>query len=547
MTDWFPKRTFGVLPDDAARRWGARDALVFRDRRWTFQQFSEEVDRVAKGLLALGVAPGDKVGLWMLNSPEWIFSMFAAAKVGGVLVPINSRLRSADVGYIVKQSDCSTLISIDRSGPIDYLGMIREMVSPDGPVDGEDISTAGLPALKRILLSGAAEHEGTTNWPALLAAGERVSDAALAERAAAVDPDDVVFIMYTSGTTGFPKGAMHGHIYIRLVTDQCNRMAVVPQDVILTNSPLFHGLALCYGPLTSLSAGARQVLTEAFDPDESLDLVEREGVTLMHGFDFTFKALLNAQARRPRNVSTLRTGIVGTGMASATPVAYRVAETFLQPTSAYGSTELGIGCVQAFLTATPLQQCESSGYPLPDIEVRIVGLPANTPGEIQVRGYILTRGYYKRPEATAEAIDADGWFHSGDMGEIWDDGYMRLIGRYKDILKVGGENVDPIEVEKFLLEYPGVQQVAVVGYPDRKLTEVGVAFVIPNPGVRLDLDALLTHCKGKIASYKIPRRFLVVDAFPLTGSGKVQKFKLRDQAREQLGGFAPGEPPSIGV
>lgn len=304
--------------------------------------------------------------------------------------------------------------------------------------------------------------------------------------------------------------------------------------------PLFHLFAFSEGMLTSMVTGARQVLTEGFDPAESLDLIERERATVLHGFDTHYKDLLEVQERHPRDVSSVRTGILAAGMQSSTAIARRARELLGRFVSGYGMSEIGVGVAIGALDSTPEQSCEASGYPAPGYEVRIVDpgtgreQPAGVPGEIFARGYSLMRGYYNRPEATAAAIDADGWLHTGDMGLLRADGHLRFMGRYKDMLKVGGENVDPMEVEAFLMAHPGITLAAVVGYPDARLSEVGVAFVRREPGRPLTVDEVLAHCRGRIARFKIPRHVIFVDEFPMTSSGKIQKAKLREEALRQL-------------
>jgi fatty-acyl-CoA synthase len=535
MDDRAEKRTLGGLPAEAARRWGAREAICFEERRITFAEVAAGVDRVARGLIALGIRPGDKVALWMLNRPEWIEAAFAVMKIGAVLVPINTRLRTEDVAYVLDQSDSVALILAERSGPIDYLGMVRELVPLGVPAE-----RTRLPRLRHLVLWSDEARAGTVAWAQVGADGERVAAAALAARADAVDPRDLAFFMYTSGTTGFPKGAMHAHALIRNVTDRAFRLAITPADTIMMYLPLFHLFAFSEGMLTSMVSGARQVLTASFDAAESLDLVERERATVLHGFDTHYKELLEEQERHPRDVSSVRTGLLAAGMQSSTPIARRARELLGHFVSGYGMSEIGVGVAIGALDSTPEQCCEASGYPAPGYEVRIVApetgreQPAGGAGEILARGYSLMRGYYKRPEATAAAIDADGWLHTGDMGLLRPDGHLRFLGRYKDMLKVGGENVDPMEVEAFLMAHPGINLAAVVGYPDARLSEVGVAFVRREPGRSLTAEDVLAHCHGRIASFKIPRHVLFVEEFPMTSSGKIQKAALREQALRQL-------------
>jgi fatty-acyl-CoA synthase len=529
-SDWFEKGTLGSLPGRAARRWGPREALCFKGRRLTFADLAAGVDRVARGLMALGIRPGDKVALWMLNRPEWIEAAFAVMRIGAVLVPVNTRLRTEDVAYILDQSDSEALILMDRSGPVDYLGMVRQL-RPAGAAP----SATRLPGLRHLVVLGEPSAD-TVSWPALLARGAAVDEAALAARACGVDPDHLAFLMYTSGTTGFPKGVMHAHALIRNVTDRAFRLAITEHDVIMMYLPLFHLFAFSEGMLTSMLTGARQVLTESFDPDESLDLIAGERATVLHGFDTHYRELAEAHARRPRDVSSVRTGILAAGMSSSVPVARRARALFGPLVSGFGMSEIGVGVSIGALDSTEEQCCEASGYPAPGYEIRIVDpatgadAPAGAPGEILVRGYTLTRGYYEKPEATAAAIDADGWLHTGDMGLLRADGHLRFMGRYKDMLKIGGENVDPMEVEAFLMGHPAIDLAAVVSYPDGRLAEVAVAFVRRQPDAALTEDEVLAHCRGRIASFKIPRHVFFVDDFPMTGSGKIQKVRLRDEA-----------------
>ncbi len=534
-SEWFEKITMGALPERAARHWGAREALSFKGRRWTFAEVAAGVDRVARGLIALGVEPGDKVALWMLNRPEWIEIAFAVMKVGAVLVPINTRLRTDDVAYILDQSDSTTLILAERSGPVDYLGMVREL-QPVGAAPGAN----RLPKLRRIVLLGDDRRPETVAWADLLERASGADERALARRAATVDPEDLAFLMYTSGTTGFPKGVMHGHRMIRNVTDRAFRLAITERDAMMMYLPLFHLFAFSEGMLTSMVSGARLILTETFDPAESLELIARERATMLHGFDLHFKELCEAHERQPRDVSSVRTGILAAGMSSSVPIARRARKLFGPLISGYGMSEFGVGVAIGALDSTEEQSCEASGYPAPGYEIRVVDpatgrdQPVGTPGEILVRGYTLMRGYYNKPEATAAAIDGDGFMHTGDMGVFRADGHLRFMGRYKDMLKIGGENVDPMEVEAYLMSHPGIDLAAVVAYPDARLSEVGVAFVRRAPGAAVTEDDVLAHCRGRIASFKIPRRVVFVDDFPMTSSGKIQKVTLREEALRRL-------------
>lgn len=541
---WAAGLTFGELPGEAARRFGDREALLFRDRRYSFRQISQEVDRLARGFIHIGVAPGERVCLWLTNCPEWIFAMFALAKIGAVHVPVNTRFRVADLEYVLAQSEAATLITHDVSGPVDYLAMARELLPAPRDPANRLVRSAAAPAMRRLVITSDRRHPGAYTWPDVLDGAGHVDEAALRARAAAVRPTDTVFIMYTSGTTGFPKGVMRDHSLLRSMLDRHERLGITERDVIINYLPLFHIFGYVDGPLSTLIGGHRQVLTETFDADAALDLVEREGGTLLHGFETHMKALADAQEARPRTLSTLRTGILAVGMASAVPTAYRARRLLapLRHLTAYGITEVGANVAMSDLDATDEQACETSGRACPGFELRVVDpetgrdRPVGVPGELWVRARYMMQGYYGKPEETARALDADGWFHTGDMALVRPDGYMRLIGRYKDMLKVGGENVDPMEVEGHLLRHPAVRQVAVVGYPDARLTEVAVAFVIPKDGAAITAEALIAACRGRIASFKIPRHVFLVEDLPTTASGKIRKVDLREQALRLLGG-----------
>ena len=540
MTDWYPKKRFGDLPRDMARRFPDREALVFKNERYTFAELGSEIDRAAKALMALGVERGDHVSLWLNNRSEWVFLMYALATVGAVQVPVNTRFRTNDLDYVLRQSDSAMLITHDTSGPIDYLDMVRQVV--DLPGEGNAVADASFPELGRVVIVGDGEYPGTASWSAALSAAETISDADLAARADAVDPDDPVFMMYTSGTTGFPKGVLHDHRLIRNVEERAFRMAVTENDTIMSYLPLFHAFGYSEAAMMSMATGARQVLTETFDPDEALDLIERERATIAHGFEAHMQMLCDAQEAKPRDLSSLRTGLFAAGMHSATPVARRGERVMapLKALSAYGMTEVWVGAALSALDDDPPHRLETSGYPAPGYEFKVVNpdtgeqLPDGAPGELRVKSYALMKGYYKKPKETAESYDADGWFCTGDMAERHADGYIRFLGRFKDMLKVGGENVDPMEVEGLLLEHPAVQQVAVVGLPDRRLSEVPVAFVERKPDADIEADDILAYCRGKVASFKIPRHAIFIDEFPMTASGKIRKVELREKAKQLL-------------
>ncbi|MGH7786662.1 MAG: AMP-binding protein, partial [Candidatus Binatia bacterium] len=519
--------------------WGERSALTYEGRHWSFVELRDEVDRAAQGLIAAGIGAGEHVSLWLGNRPEFVFLFFAVAKIGAVLVPINTRFRTRDMGYIVTQSDSTTLIAAARGHGVDYLAMIEELLPGLRTQPAGGLAFDALPALRRVILLDETAVPGTQEWAALLAAGAAVSPAALRARSAAVDPDATVYIMYTSGTTGFPKGVMQSHNVVRNILDNASRLGITPNDVILDYLPLFHAFAVYKALLMSPATGARHVLVPAFEAGEVLRLIEAERATMINGFDTHYKDLLEHPSRPTRDLSSLRTGVCASGMRSSEPIARR-AQALMRTMTGYGMTEIGVGVTGSFLDTDEETRVTMSGWPLPGYEIKIVDptsgaeLPAGQVGEICVRGYQVMQGYYKKPRETAETVDPDGWLHTGDSGLLRADGCMRFLGRYKDLLKVGGENVDPTEVEGLLLDHPGINHVAVVGIPDPRLAEIPVAFVIPEPGAALTADDVLAACRGRIASFKIPRHVFLVASFPMTGSGKIQKYLLREDAVKRL-------------
>ncbi|MDH3680926.1 MAG: acyl--CoA ligase, partial [Acidimicrobiia bacterium] len=437
----------GDLPDRAARRWSDRPAIYFGDHVETHGELAAAVDRVAKGLLAIGVESGDHVAVWMTNRPEWIHVMYAIGKVGGCLVPLNTRYRADDMAYTVINSQSRVLITIDSSGPIDYAALLAESraeVEAAGHLDTIVMLGSGTPG------AGRATEIG---WDELLAAGDAVTDVALMERAASVDPDHLMMLAYTSGTTGNPKGVMHTHRPIRNVRERTMLLGHHRGDVHLNYLPLFHLYALSEIAIVSALTGSAQVLFDAFDPDDALDAIERHRATVIHGFDSHWGDLLAAQARRPRDVSSLRLGSLPAGMRSTVPIAREVQDVFCGTISGFGMSECWAFICCSHPTHSLEQRIEASGYPMDGVELEVrdpatgATLPPETPGQLYVRYYTVTQGYWADPDATAGAIDEEGWLDTGDMATIRPDGHVVFMGRYKDMLKVGGENLSPAEVE----------------------------------------------------------------------------------------------------
>jgi fatty-acyl-CoA synthase len=457
-------------------------------------------------------------------------------------VPVNTRFRTSDLDYVLRQSDSSTLITTDHAGPVGYLDMVRELIPDlDANPDANALQVEAFPELRRVITVCESAYPGTLRWRDVVASGAAVAPEALLARQRAVDPDDTMLIMYTSGTTGFPKGVMHSHNIQRNVIDEANRMAVRSTDTTLMYLPLFHAFGLYEGAMMLILTGSRQILMDVFDVGEALRLIESEQVTMIHGFDTHFQDLADHPDCERTDRSSLRVGILAAGLPSTEPVARRAQGRLGMTVSGWGMTEVGVGASLGYPTDSEDDRCAASGAPLPGYEFKIVDpdtgepVPYGTPGELCCRGYAVMQGYYKKPEETAKAIDAEGWLHSGDMATMREDGTLRFLGRYKEMLKVGGENVDPVEIEALLLAHPAVHQVKVVGVPDARLREVACACVVLKEGAQVEPDALLALCQGKIASFKIPRHVLFRKEYPMTSSGKVQKFRLSELCIEELG------------
>ena len=538
MAEWFEKRTLGNLLDLAVTLFGSKEALSFEGQRWSFVELRAKVDIVARGLIGMGIKPGDKICLWMTNCPEWVFVFFAAARIGAVLVPINTRFRVTDMEYVLRQSDSSTLIMMDGSGPVDYLGMLREVCPEIDSRCESELVTHKFPELKRVVVLGNNHPEGVVNWEDMLTGLSDPQEYAIAQTY--VQPDDTVLLMYTSGTTGFPKGVMHSHNIQRTLVDAASRMGVTSRDVILMYLPLFHCFGLYEGPIMSVVSGARMVLMSSFDPATVLDLIETENATVLNGFDTHFFDITSHPNINTTDKSSLRVALLAAGMASSESVAIRTQKDLCPTITAWGMTEVGVGATRSYLDSSVDDRCLASGHPLPGYEFKII--EPNTGevqsfgvlGELCVRGYSLMQGYYKKEQETNEVIDQDGWLHTGDVAVMREDLRMRFLGRYKDMLKVGGENVDPMEVEAYILSHPSVNKAQIIGVPDNRLSEVPCACIVLEKGHSLELDELDQFCRGQMASFKIPRQLILMDDFPMTSSGKVQKYRLRELADEYL-------------
>jgi fatty-acyl-CoA synthase len=546
MADNLLKTTIGDLLDRQAERFGERDALVHIEHgvRYTYAEFRAECDRVAKGLIALGVQKGEHIGIWATNYPEWVVAQFASAKIGAVLVTVNPAYRTYELEYLLKQSEVSTLLLIDSFKTSDYVAMINELIPELREAKSSDLNSAKFPSLKRLIFIGKQQHPGMIMWRDLARLGHDVSDDVLAQRQAACDPDDVINIQYTSGTTGFPKGAMLTHFNI--VADasyiaQCMRLT--EQDRLCIPVPFYHCFGCVLGTLCCMTCGAAMIIpAEYFDPLKTLAAVEQEACTALHGVPTMFIAELQHPEFSRFSFPALRTGIMA-GSPCPIEVMKQVVERMgaREITIAYGQTEASPVITQT-RTDDPIElRVSTVGRALPNVEVKIVEpetgqeVPRGVQGELCTRGFIVMKGYYNLPEATAKAIDEDGWLHTGDLAMMDEQGYCKITGRLKDMIIRGGENVYPREIEEFLYTNPKVADIQVVGVPDLKYGEEIMAWVKLMEGQTATAEEIREFCRGKIAHYKIPRYVKFVSEFPMTVSGKIQKYKMREVAIEELG------------
>ena len=537
--------TIGALLDRVAACWPDRPALVVRDQdiRWSYVEFQAEVDRIAAGLLALGLEPGDRIGIWSPNKAEWVVMQFASAKAGLILVNINPAYRLHEIDYALNKSGCKALVLARAFKSSDYLGMIRALAPELASARPGALQAAKLPTLRLVAVLGEADEAGMTTFAAIAAAGTDAARTRLAELAKALQFDDPINIQFTSGTTGNPKGAtLTHHNVVNNGFFIGEAMRLTEQDRLCIPVPFYHCFGMVLGNLACVTHGAAMVIpSEGFDPLTVLETVAAERCTGLHGVPTMFIAELGHPRFREFDISSLRTGIMA-GSPCPTEVMRRVvAEMHLKEiTIAYGMTETSPVSFQSS-TIDPLERRVSTvGRIHPHVEVKIVDLegrivPRGTPGELLTRGYSVMQGYWGDPEKTVEAIDAAGWMHTGDLATIDAEGYCNIVGRIKDMVIRGGENIYPREIEEFLYGHPKVQDVQVFGVPDVKFGEELCAWIRLKSGESATAEEIRLYCRDQIAHYKVPRHIRFVDAYPMTVTGKVQKYLMREAMAKELG------------
>ncbi|HZQ86057.1 MAG TPA: AMP-binding protein [Acidimicrobiales bacterium] len=519
--------TIGANFERTVARFPDREALVARHqgKRFTYAELNAAVDVVARGLLDLGIAKGDRVGIWSPNTYEWVLVQYATAKIGAILVNINPAYRTSEVAYALKQSGCRLLIAAPSFKTSDYEAMIEE-VRPD------------LPELETVILLESPE------WEALLAGAERVPVERLGEVSASLRPDDPINIQYTSGTTGFPKGATLSHKNILnngyFTAEGCG---YTENDRVCIPVPFYHCFGMVMGNLGSTTHGACMVIPEgAFDADAVLQTIEAERCTSLYGVPTMFIAELAHPKFADFDLSSLRTGIMAGSPCPVEVMKQVISSMHMDElTICYGMTETSPVSTQTGADDTIDKRVGTVGRVHPHVEVKVVDpatgetVERGVAGEFCTRGYSVMTGYWNDPERTAEAVDAGGWMHTGDLATMDDDGYLNIVGRIKDMIIRGGENVYPREIEEFLYTHPDIADVQVIGVPDPRFGEEIMAWVKVREGASLTEDDVKQFCKGKIAHYKVPRYVKFADDFPMTVTGKIQKFKMRETAMAELG------------
>jgi fatty-acyl-CoA synthase len=538
-------QTIGQFFDDACAKWAKRPALVVRHQkvRLSYGELREAVDKLAAGLLTLNLNPGDRIGIWSPNTSEWVLTQFASAKAGLILVNINPAYRIAELEYALNKVGCKALILAERFKTSDYVGMVRELAPELGHAQPGKLESARLPALRSVVLLGDSWHPGTFRFSEIMTRGGAPERKRIAELAPQLQFDEPINIQFTSGTTGFPKGAtLSHHNILNNGFFIGEAMRLTPEDRLCIPVPLYHCFGMVLGNLAALTHGACMVFPgEGFDPLATLQAVAEERCTALHGVPTMFIAQLDHAEFSRFDLSSLRTGIMAGSPCPIEVMKRAVGNMHLSEiTIAYGMTETSPVSFQSS-TADPLERRVSTvGRIQPHVEVKIVDLngrivPTGTPGELLTRGYCVMLGYWGDEERTREAIDAARWMHTGDLATIDAAGYCNIVGRIKDMVIRGGENVYPREIEEFLYRHPKIQDVQVIGVPDDRYGEEICAWVKLRPGVSATEEEIRALCHDQIAHYKVPRYIKFVDEFPMTVTGKIQKFIMRERTIAELG------------
>jgi len=537
--------TIGVLFDETAVRWGERPGLIVRQQgiRWTYRELKERIDAFAAGLLALGLSPGERVGIWSPNNSEWVITQFATAKAGLVLVNINPAYRIFELEYALNKVGCKALVSAGRFKTSDYVGMLRELMPEVERSAPGQLQAARVPALRTLICTGADEAAGFLRFEDALSMGGGRHREMLTELQSKLQFDDAINIQFTSGTTGAPKGATLTHHNILnngYFVGEAQRLT--DKDLVCIPVPLYHCFGMVLGNLACVTHGAAMVYPgEGFDPLATLETVSAERCTALYGVPTMFIAELEHPQFKHFDLTSLRTGIMAGSPCPIEVMRRCVSEMNMRDvTIAYGMTETSPVSTQTS-SDDPLERRVSTvGRVHPHVEIKIIDVdgrvvPSGTPGELCTRGYSVMLGYWDDADKTAQAIDRGRWMHTGDLATVDEEGYVNIVGRIKDMVIRGGENVYPREIEEFLFRHSKIEAVQVIGVPDPKYGEELCAWVKLKAGMTSTPSEIQEFCKGQIANYKIPRYIKFVDSFPMTVTGKVQKFIMREQTTNELG------------
>jgi fatty-acyl-CoA synthase len=537
--------TIGRAFDDTAQRFALRDALIvpLQQVRWSYAELKHRVDLLAAGLLSLGLKPGDRIGIWAPNCSEWAVTQFACAKAGLILVNINPAYRLSELEFCLKKVGCRALIAAERLKNSDYLSMLRALAPELDSCAVNNLTSARLPQLKLVIRLGRTRTAGCLNFEDVMQRSTASDRERLAQIAVELQPDDAINIQFTSGTTGSPKGATLSHYNILNNGYFVGRgIELTERDRICIPVPLYHCFGMVMGNLAAIVHGAAMIYpAESFDPARTLEAVDRERATALYGVPTMFIAELETPEFARYDLSSLRTGIMA-GSPCPVEVMKRVISqmNLTEITNCYGMTETSPVSFQTHTHDSFERRVSTVGRVHPHVQVKIVDVhgrcvPRGEQGELHTRGYSVMKSYWQDPEKTAEVLDAAGWMHTGDLGVIDDEGYANITGRLKDMVIRGGENVYPREVEEFLYRHSKVQAVQVCGVPDGKFGEEVCAWIQLKPGTSSTAEEIREFCQNQIAHYKVPRYIRFVTEFPMTITGKVQKFAMREHMIKELG------------